>query len=406
VALVFGGRSGEHPISCVTAGGVLAAIDRDRFDVVAVGITRDGAWTLVSDDPDAWVVGADGTFPEVRDTGTQVLLPARAGSRELRLIRDGALTSGGPVDVVFPLLHGSWGEDGTIQGALELIDLPYVGSGVLASATAMDKAATKLRLLAAGVGVVPFVEVDARMWHPTPRAVDDVGTRLGWPVFVKPSRAGSSLGISRVPGPEGLAAAVAEAGRYDPHVLIEPEVRGREIECAVIGGRGGARGRAALPGEPVVLGGHEFYDYAAKYTDADGVALECPARLPERVTEAVRRVAVQAFEALGCEGLARVDFFYCPQGGEGPGLGEQGEREQVQGEQGGGERVQGEQAPAGEAPVEGAPPPELLVNEVNTMPGLTQFSLYPRMWEAVGMSYAAMVAELIELALARPVGLR
>ncbi|MDR1428207.1 MAG: D-alanine--D-alanine ligase A, partial [Bifidobacteriaceae bacterium] len=249
VALVFGGRSGEHPISCVTASKVLGAIDRDRYDTVAVGITRAGEWRLVSDDPADWAIAPDGTFPQVEDTGIEVLLPDGAGGGELRLIQGGALVERRRVDVVFPLLHGPWGEDGTVQGALDLIDLPYVGAGVLGSATAMDKAAAKLRFLAAGLPVAPFIEVDARTWRPTPPTLDDAGARLGWPVFVKPSRAGSSLGVVRAEGPAALAAAVAEAGGLDPRVLIEAEIRGREIECGVLGGRNGSPPRAGAPGE-------------------------------------------------------------------------------------------------------------------------------------------------------------
>jgi D-alanine-D-alanine ligase len=372
----------------VTAAGVLAAIDRSRFDVVAIGITRDGAWTLVSDDPADWAIAPDGTFPEVRDTGTRVVLPARAGQRTLGVIRDARLAESLPVDVVFPLLHGSWGEDGTIQGALELVDLPYVGSGVLASATAMDKAAAKLRLLAAGVPVVPFVEIDARRWHPTPQAVDDVGAQVSWPAFVKPSRGGSSLGITRVAGPGDLPAAVAEAARYDPRILVEPLMRGREIECAVMGGRGTDPARVAVPGEIVVLDRHEFYDYDAKYTDAGAVALRCPTDLPPGISESVRTMAAQAFDALGCEGLARVDFFYCPPGAASPGA------------------VSPGAASPDAASATPHNPAGLVVNEVNTMPGLTPFSFYPRMWEVAGVTYGDMVGELIDLALDRPVGLR
>jgi D-alanine-D-alanine ligase len=367
VAVLFGGRSGEHPISCVTASTVLGAIDRERFDVVAIGVTRDGSWTLVSDNPADWQVSPDGTFPEVRQTDTEVLLPRSTASRRLRLIRNGTVHDGGPIDLIFPLLHGTWGEDGTVQGEFELIDLPYVGAGVLASASAMDKTAAKLRLLAAGLPVAPYLEVDSRTWRPTPQALDDVATHLGWPVFVKPARAGSSLGIARVAEPSGLGEAVAQAGQHDPRVLLEAEMPGREIECGVLGGRDGSGPRAAGPGEIVVQGNHEFYDFDAKYTDPDGVRLVCPADLPEHIAEAARTMSVQSFEALGCEGLARVDFFYNPD------------------------------APAGA---------QLTVNEINTMPGLTQFSMFPLVWQAAGMPYATLVEDLIHQAQTRPPGPR
>ncbi|GIG39678.1 D-alanine--D-alanine ligase [Cellulomonas phragmiteti] len=361
--VLFGGRSGEHAISCATAGGVLRAIDRDRYDVVAVGITRAGQWVLADDDPDRWVI-RDGRLPEVEDTATHVLLPQGTADREVRVVRDGELAAPlGAVDVVFPLLHGPFGEDGTLQGLLELADVRYVGSGVLASAVGMDKHMMKLVLAGSGLTVGPFRvlpagrEVDAATYGA-------VVADLGLPLFVKPARAGSSLGISRVDDAADLPAAVAAAREHDPKVIVEAALVGREIECGVLGGRAGASPRASLPGEILVTDTrHAFYDFEAKYLDEAGVTLACPADLPADVVARVQDVAVRAFEAVGCEGLARVDVFVADDG-------------------------------------------NVVVNEINTMPGFTPYSMYPRMWDVTGVDYATLVDELVGLALERPTGLR
>ncbi|QGQ18925.1 D-alanine--D-alanine ligase [Cellulomonas sp. JZ18] len=363
VMVLFGGRSGEHAISCATAGGVLRAIDRDRYDVVAVGITRAGQWVLADDDPTRWAI-TEGRLPEVEDTATRVLLPQGTVERDVQVVEDGRLArSLGAVDVVFPLLHGPFGEDGTLQGLLELADVRYVGSGVLASAVGMDKHMMKLVLAGSGLRVGPFRVLPGGA--PADAAtLDGFVADLGLPLFVKPARAGSSLGISRVDHRDQLVAAVAEARRHDPKVVVEAALTGREVECGVLGGRDGAPARASLPGEIVVTDArHTFYDFEAKYLDEAGVTLSCPADLPDDVTARVREAAVRAFEAVGCEGLARVDVFVTPDD-------------------------------------------EVVVNEINTMPGFTPYSMYPRMWEATGMSYPELVDELVGLALARPTGLR
>jgi len=363
VMVLFGGRSGEHAISCPTAGGVLRAIDRERFDVLAVGITPTGRWVLADDDPERWAI-RDGHLPQVEDTATRVLLPQGTDERELQVVRDGGLGSPlGAVDVVFPLLHGPFGEDGTLQGLLELADVRYVGSGVLASAVGMDKHMMKLVLGGSGLTVGPFRVL------PAGRAADEatlaaVVADLGLPLFVKPARGGSSLGISRVDDAADLAEAVAVAREHDPKVIVEAAVVGREIECGVLGGRGGRPARASLPGEIVVTDArHAFYDFEAKYLDEAGVTLACPADLEPDVVARVQDVAVRAFEAVGCEGLARVDVFVTADG-------------------------------------------EVVVNEINTMPGFTPYSMYPRMWDATGVDYASLVDELVMLALERPTGLR
>lgn len=364
VLLLFGGRSGEHAISCATAGGVLRAIDRTKYDVVPVGITPTGRWIPVEDDPDRWSI-VDGRLPEVEEGPAQLLLPQSTEGRELQVLEGGiAPVALGRVDVVFPLLHGPFGEDGTVQGMLELVDLRYVGAGVLASAVGMDKHFMKIVLAGQGLPIAPYAVLRPGDFDRHPIAWTQTVAALGLPVFVKPARGGSSLGITRVDDLADLPAAIAEAQRHDPKVVVEAAVVGREIECAVLGGREGQRARASQPGEIVVTDArHGFYDFEAKYLDESAVQLSCPADLPDEVIAAVRDVAVRTFEAVGCEGLARVDVFVTPD-----------------------ERV--------------------IVNEINTMPGFTPFSMYPRMWQASGISYPDLIDELLQLALTRQTGLR
>jgi len=365
VAVVFGGRSGEHGVSCVTASSVLRAIDHAAYDVVPIGITRTGRWVLAAADPSRWELVGD-KLPEVSDAeGPGVLMPLETTSRALTVLEPGAVPRVlGDVDVVLPLLHGPFGEDGTLQGLLELADVRYVGSGVLASAASMDKHYMKLVLAGAGIPVGPYVVVERRRWERHPDEVREDVEELGWPVFVKPARAGSSLGITKVKGPDELDAAIAEARRHDPKVIVEAAVVGREIECAVLEALDGGPPATSLPGEIRVGSGHEFYDFDAKYLDTEGaVDLVCPADLSDDVVHRVRDLAARTFDAFGCEGLARVDFFLTDDG-------------------------------------------DVIVNEINTMPGFTPVSMYPRMWQATGLSYPELVDRLVRLALARPTGLR
>ncbi|KRD40284.1 D-alanine--D-alanine ligase [Oerskovia sp. Root918] len=364
VLILFGGRSGEHVISCATAGGVMRAIDRDRYEIVPVGITKAGQWVLAADEPARWEITA-GNLPEVTATGGEVLLPLAVGQRGLRVLEPGEFPRElGEVDVVFPLLHGPFGEDGTLQGLLELADVPYVGAGVLASAVGMDKHFMKLVLAGQGLPIAPYTVIRPGEWDRNPAAWTETVGGLGLPVFVKPARAGSSLGITKVDDLTDLPAAIDEARKHDPKVVIEAGVVGREIECAVLGGRQGDRPRASLPGEIVVTDtNHDFYDFEAKYLDEAGVELSCPADLPQHLVDEVRDVAVRTFEAVGAEGLSRVDVFVTDEG-------------------------------------------QVVVNEINTMPGFTPFSMYPRMWEKSGISYPELIDELIQLALERPTGLR
>ena len=365
VAVVFGGRSSEHAVSCATAAGVLRAIDREAYDVVPVGITRQGGWVLESDDPDRLAL-TPGQTPEVTDTGTEVILPTKVGETSRSVHRPGAaLEELGEIDVVFPLLHGPYGEDGTLQGMLELADTRYVGSGVLASAVGMDKHYMKVVFTGAGLPVGPYTVITDAEWRRDRSAAMDAASALAFPVFVKPCRAGSSMGVTKVDHPDGLEGAIEAAREHDPKVIVEAGIDGREIECAVLEGRGLDAPRTSLPGEIVVEDGHghDFYDFEAKYLDEASVVLSCPADLPQAVAAEVRRLAAASFEVLGCEGLARVDCFVTDGG-------------------------------------------RVLVNEINTMPGFTPHSMYPRMWLESGVSYPELVDELIQLALERPLGLR
>ena len=362
VLLLFGGRSSEHPISCVTAAGVLHAADRQRWDVVPVGVARSGRWS--HDELDVASFRLDGdVLPEVPEPAAPVSLRALPDGTVELTAADGS--SLGPVDVVFPLLHGPWGEDGTLQGMFESLGLPYVGCGVLASAVGMDKHFMKVAFQAAGLEVGPWETITARDWARDPEAALARAGALAYPLFVKPARAGSSFGITRVTEPAGLRAAVEEARRFDPKVVVEAGIVGREIECAVLDGHGSAAPRASLPGEIVVAhdeGEMQFYDFESKYQDTGTTQLSCPAELPEEEIERLRALAIRAFEAVDGSGLGRCDFFFTPDG-------------------------------------------RWVVNEINTMPGFTPISMYPAMWERTGLSYDDLISELLDLALERGVGL-
>ncbi len=361
VAVVFGGRSNEHAISCVSAGSILRNLDPERFEVVAVGITPDGSWVLTDGDPDALAI-TNRQLPAVSsDSGTELTLaanPRRAG--ELVSLSPGGAEVLASVDVVFPVLHGPYGEDGTIQGLLELAGVPYVGAGVLASAAGMDKEFTKKLLVAEGlpIGAYAVLRASQSTLEPAQRE------RLGLPVFVKPARGGSSIGVSRVTSWEELPAAIAHARQHDPKVIVEAAVAGRELECGVLEFPDGTV-QASTVGEIRVAGvrGREdsFYDFATKYLD-DAAELDVPAKIDDDVSDAVRELAIRAFRAIDCQGLARVDFFLTE---DGP-----------------------------------------IINEVNTMPGFTTISMYPRMWAASGVDYPTLVATMVETALVRGTGLR
>jgi D-alanine--D-alanine ligase len=370
VAVVFGGRSTEHAVSCLGAGHILAAIDRDRYDVLPVGITRDGRWVLTSDDPARLAIHG-GELPSVESVaspGTEIAARLDRGARGLVVTGPGEVPrSLGEVDVVLPLLHGAYGEDGTLQGLLEMTGTCYAGAGVLASAAGMDKEYMKLIFAARGLPVGRYVVVRDRDWRDRPavterkRVLDEI-SELGWPVFVKPARGGSSIGITRASDQAGLEQAIEAAREHDPKVLVEAAVDGMEIECAVLEGIDGGPPDASVPAQVLVGGGADFYDFQAKYLEAD-TGLAIPPPVPAEHAEQIRQLACAAFEALSCEGLARVDFFYTPGG-------------------------------------------QILLNEINTMPGMTSASAFPVMWAASGLPLPQLVDRIIQTARHKRRGLR
>ncbi|MCK0090926.1 D-alanine--D-alanine ligase [Rhodococcus sp. HNM0563] len=361
VAVVFGGRSNEHSVSCVSAGSVLRNLDPDLYEAVPVGITEDGAWVLASSDPEKLAM-AGRELPVVDTTGSALVLtadPTRSG--DLVALDEGDFGKVfASVDVVFPVLHGANGEDGTLQGLLELAGIPYVGPGVLASAAGMDKEFTKKLLAAEGLPV--GFQIVLRPGVAT--LTDEQKDSLGLPVFVKPARGGSSIGISRVTDWPSFDAAVDKARLHDPKVIVESAIVGREVECGVLEFPDGEV-RASVVAEirmPDSSGNHEaFYDFDTKYLD-DVCEFDVPAKLDDEISAEIRDLAVRAFRALDCQGLSRVDFFVTEDG-----------------------------------PV---------INEINTMPGFTSISMYPRMWEAAGIDNRELVSTLIRTALARGTGLR
>jgi D-alanine-D-alanine ligase len=364
VAVVFGGRSSEHAISCVTAGSVLQAIDREKYDVVPVGIATDGRWVLESGEPERLRIGGPDQLPSVDGSRAPIALAQDVNGTDLVVSEPTAPPRTlGEVDVVFPLLHGPWGEDGTIQGMFEMAGVRYVGAGVLASAVSMDKAYMKIVLAAAGLPLLPSVTVTARQWREDPEDCRSRVAALGYPLFAKPARGGSSIGISKIHDATGVDAAIEEAQRHDPKVIVEVAAQGaREVECGVLESLDGPP-ESSVPAEIRIGGEHEFYDFAAKYLPEEHTELDVPAVLPAGVAARMQELAVRAFEAVGCEGLARVDFFVMPDD-------------------------------------------SLIVNEINTMPGFTPTSMFPRMWAASGLDYPALVDRLLRLALARDTGLR
>ncbi len=338
VAILFGGQSSEHEISCISAGGILGAIDRERFDPILIGITRTGKWVLV--DQETVLAIKDGKLPEVDET-----LPAITADIHGFSYKGQALN----IDVLFPLLHGPYGEDGTVQGLCEMAGIRYVGSGVLASAVAMDKSFAKPIFQANALKVAPGVVLTKGEWS----AARIAG--LTYPVFVKPARSGSSRGTTKVKSFAELTSAIEHGFLFDTKVLIEEAIVGREIECGVLESSGVAK--ASPIGQIKILGNHEFYDFEAKYLD-DATTVVFPEDLPAGVEAAIQSAAVTAFKALGCEGLARVDFFYTDAG-------------------------------------------EIVINELNTMPGFTPTSMFPKLWGRAGVSYSEVITRLIDAALSR-----
>ena len=351
VVVLFGGRSAEHEISVLSARSVIDALDRARYDVIPVGVTKLGRWQLMPSGPPGLpadvsaLPGVDGS------SGEEVALDQEPGAPAL-VAPDGARTE---IDVVFPVMHGPFGEDGSVQGFLEMAGVPYVGAGVLASAVGMDKAVQKVLFAAAGIPVVDHEVVHERAWEEDPEGVQARAEHLGFPLFAKPAGLGSSVGITKVLGPQELRPALEQALAYGRKALLERAVEAaREIECAVLGNDDPV---ASVAGE-IVPRGHDFYDYEAKYLDERGAELVVPAALPAETLEEVQRLSIAAFRAIDCSGMARVDLFLTAEG-------------------------------------------RLLLNEVNTIPGFTSISMYPRLWEASGVSYPDLVDRLIDLAVER-----
>ena len=364
VAVVFGGRSSEHGVSCLTAADVIAALDPERYDVVPVGIGTDGRWVLESSDPARFRITA-GRLPEVDSTGSEVALRASEGG-ELVVHEPGEVPRTlGEVDVVFPLLHGPWGEDGTLQGLMEIAGIRYVGAGVLASAVGMDKEFMKIAFAAAGLPQLPYAVVRPRQWEHDAAAVREAVASLGYPVFVKPARAGSSFGISRVSGPDELDAAIETAREHDPKVLVEAAaLEAREVECGVLEGLDGGPPEASLLGEIRLVPTRRTSSTTSRpSTSTAAPGWTNPPTSPTRSPTQLRGWAVKAFDAIGCEGLGRVDFFVLPDG-------------------------------------------RVVINEINTMPGFTPTSMFPQVWAATGLDYPALVDRLLTAALHRSTGLR
>jgi D-alanine-D-alanine ligase len=353
VVILFGGRSAEHEISVVSARSVIDALDPERYEVVPIGVTKQGRWQLMPAGPPTMPLGSGpAPLPRVSEgSGPEVGLDQEPGARSL-VAEDGSRM---PIDVVFPVMHGPFGEDGSIQGFLEMAGVPYVGSGVLASAVGMDKAVQKVLFTAAGIPVVEHEVVLERQWEEDPEAVEARAEHLGLPLFVKPAALGSSIGVTRIEARSDLRAAMELAFRYGRKALVERSVEGaRELECAVLGNDDPV---ASVAGE-IVPRGHPFYDYEAKYLDEHGAELIVPAEVAPDTLEEIQRLSVAAFRAIDGAGMARVDFFLTREG-------------------------------------------RLFVNEVNTIPGFTSISMYPKLWEASGVSYPELIDRLIELGVER-----
>lgn len=347
VAVVFGGRSGEHVVSLRSAVSIIEAIDSELYEVISVGITREGTWLT---GPDAWLSLWEKRPP--REANRAVLLtdPSRPGL----LVQSGDSPTDWryqPIDIVFPVLHGTYGEDGAIQGLFEMAGLPYVGSGVLASSSGMDKAVMKVLFRQQGLPVAPYIHFYRWQWRDQEKRLESrISEELSFPCFVKPANLGSSVGINKVRSLETLAAAIEEALLYDEKVIVEKFVQGREIECAVLGD---VEAEASRPGE--VIPCNEFYDYRAKYID-DRSNLIIPVELEPEMENRIMSYSIEAFRAVEASGLARVDFFV------------------------------------------NSNSETIIINEINTMPGFTSISMYPKMWEASGVSYRELVNRLMELA--------
>lgn len=348
VGIIFGGKSAEHEVSLQSAKNVIETINKDKYDVILIGIDKKGKWYLndslkyLLNETDPKLIGLNKSEKKV------TLIPSSDKAKLINLSNNNSQIK---LDVVFPIMHGTYGEDGTIQGMLKLLDIPYVGAGVLGSAVGMDKDVMKRLLRDANIPIAKFVVL--RKYELTKIDFQTVKNKLGLPFFVKPANLGSSVGVSKVKNKDEFEKAIKNAFEYDNKILIEEYIKGREIECSVLGNENPV---ASLPGE--VIPKHEFYSYEAKYIDENGSSLQIPAKLDKNVMKNIQQTAVKAFEVLCCEGMARVDFFLKENG-------------------------------------------DVYVNEINTIPGFTKISMYPKLWEISGISYSKLIDKLIQLALER-----
>ena len=339
IAILCGGRSSEHEISCISAGGIVGAIDRTKFEPIIIGITKSGKWVHISDDFPLRIV--DGVLPVIPEDAPAVVADVAGFS-----VGGASLN----IDIVFPILHGPYGEDGTIQGMLEMANIPYVGSGVLASAVAMDKSFAKPIFASHGIKVAEGITITSEQWSTDAPAITRAANSLSYPVFVKPARGGSSRGTHKVKSESELASAINDALLYDTKVMIENAVVGSEIECAVLEINDVAH--ASVVGKISIDPKFEFYDFEAKYLDG-ATTIELPAPIDQEISDEIRSLAIKAFNALDCRGLARVDFFLTHNN-------------------------------------------EIIINELNTMPGFTSTSVFPKMWAATGLDYKSLILTLLE----------
>ena len=348
VGVLFGGRSAEHEVSLQSARNIVDAIDKEKYEVLLIGIDKNGGWHL--DEGSRFFLGSAGSeIPQLSSGGENLALVP--GKQEQQIVLPSGQQAPGSLDVVFPILHGPFGEDGTVQGLLKLANIPFVGAGVLGSAVGMDKDVMKRLLRDAGIPIAKFITL--QKYSADAVSFDDARDQLGLPLFIKPANLGSSVGIHKVRTRDEFDGAVRDAFEYDNKVLVEECINGREIECSVLGND---QPVASVLGE--ILPSHEFYSYEAKYLDESGAALEIPAKLPQEISERMRQTAIRTFSVLCCEGMARVDFFL--RNGD-----------------------------------------EIIVNEINTIPGFTRISMYPKLWEATGLPYSELIDKLIALAMER-----
>src|SRR5205809_184061 len=348
VGILFGGRSAEHEVSLQSAKNIIDAIDPHKYELVLIGIDKTGQWHL-SEGSRFLPPASDARLPELpQSTENLALVP---GTQDEQIVALSGQQRLGSLDVIFPVLHGPFGEDGTVQGLLKLANIAFVGAGVLGSAVGMDKDVMKRLLRDAGIPIARFLVMNR--YSSEQIGFDDARNQLGLPLFIKPANLGSSVGIHKVKDRDEFERAVRDALSYDNKILIEECIKGREIECSVLGNENPI---ASVPGE--IFPRHEFYSYEAKYLDENGAVLEIPANLPSEISERIRQLAIKAFSVLCCEGMARVDFFL--RNGS-----------------------------------------EIIVNEINTIPGFTRISMYPKLWEATGISYSELIDRLIQLALER-----